>query len=110
MWRRATVGRLSKTASHLFSTCNEDFSHISADDGPAWLALVVVGHAIVPLMLVFGRNDYVPLWLAILILSFVTLIGVYLVLTRTQGIFIALIWLTGATGQNEFSDSSDLHD
>ena len=110
MWRRATVGRLSKTASHFFSTCNEDFSHISADDGPAWLTLLVVGHAIVPLMLVFGRNDYVPLWLAILILSFVTLIGGYLVFTRTKGIFIALIWLTGATGQNEFSDSSDLHD
>ena len=92
------------------SACNEDFSHISADDGPAWLTLLVVGHAIVPLMLVFGRNDYVPLWLAILILSFVTLIGVYLVLPRAKGIFIALIWLTGATGQNEFSDSSDLHD
>ena len=92
------------------TTCNEDFSHISADDGPAWLTLLVVGHAIVPLMLVFGRNDYVPLWLAILILSFVTLIGVYLVLPRAKGIFIALIWLTGATGQNEYSDSSDLQD
>jgi len=92
------------------SICNEDFSHISADDGPAWLTLLVVGHAIVPLMLVFGRNDYVPLWLAILILSFVTLIGVYLVLPRAKGIFIALIWLTGATGQNEYSDSSDLQD
>ena len=92
------------------STCNEDFSHISADDGPAWLTLLIVGHAIAPLLLAFGRNDYVPLWLAILILSFATLIGVYLVLPRAKGIFIALIWLTGATGQNEFSDSSDLHD
>jgi len=61
-------------------------------------------------MLVFGRNDYVPLWLAVLILSVVTLIGVYLVLPRAKGIFIALIWLTGATGQNEYFDSSDLHD
>ena len=92
------------------STCNEDFSHISADDGLAWLTLLAVGHVVVPLMLVFGRNDYVPLWLAVLILSVVTLIGIYLVLPRGKGIFIALIWLTGATGQNEFSDSSDLHD
>ena len=89
------------------SICNEDFSHISADDGPAWLTLLIVGHAVVPLMLVFGRSNYVPLWLAVLILSVVTLIGVYLVLPRAKGIFIALIWLTGATGQNEFSDSSD---
>ena len=92
------------------STCNEDFSHISADDGPAWLTLLAVGHVVVPLMLVFGLNDSVPLWLAVLIFSVVTLIGVYLVLPQGKGIFIALIWLTGATGQNEFSDSSDLHD
>ena len=64
----------------------------------------------VPLVLVFGRNDYLLLWLAVLILSVFTLIGVYLVLPRGKGIFTALIWLTGATGQNEFSDSSDLHD
>ena len=92
------------------STWNEDFSHISADDGPAWLTLLAVEHAVVPLMLVFGRNDYVPLLLAVLILSVVTLIGIYLVLPRGKGIFIALIWLTGTTGQNEFSDSSDFHD
>ena len=90
--------------------CNEDFSYISADDGPAWLTLLIVGHAVVPLMLVFGRSDYVPLWLAVLILSIVTLIGVYLVLPRAKGIFIALIWLTGATGKNEFSESLDLKD
>ena len=92
------------------STCKEDFSHISADDGPVWLTLLAVGHVVVPLMLVFGLNDSVPLWLAVLIFSVVTLIGVYLVLPQGKGIFIALIWLTGATGQNEFSDSSDLRD
>ena len=59
--------------------------------------LLIVGHAVAPLMLVFGRSDYVPLWLAVLISSIVTLIGVYLVLPRARGIFIALIWLTGAT-------------
>lgn len=92
------------------SACKEDFSHISADDGPAWLTLLIVGHAVVPLMLFFGRSDVVPLWLAILILAIVTLIGVYFILPRAKGIFIALIWLTGATGKNEFSDSPDLKD
>ena len=43
------------------SACKEDFSHISADDGPAWLALLIVGNAVVPLMLFFGRSDVVPL-------------------------------------------------
>ena len=74
---------------------------IFADDGLAWLTLLVF--LVVPLMLADG----VPLWLAVLILSVVTLIGIYLVLPWGKGIFIALIWLTGTTGQNEFSDSSD---
>ena len=90
--------------------CNEDFSHISADDGPAWLTLLIVGHAVVPLMLIFGRNDLFPMWLAILILAMVTLVGVYFVLPRAKGVFIALIWLTGATGRNEFSDPTEPQD
>ena len=92
------------------SACKEDFSHISADDGPAWLTLLIIGHAVVPMMLFFGRSDVVPLWLAILTLAVVTLIGVYFILPRAKGIFIALIWLTGATGQNEFYDTPDLKD
>ena len=92
------------------SACKEDFSHISADDGPAWLTLLIIGHAVVPLMLFFGRSDVVPLWLAILMLAVITLIGVYFILPRAKGIFIALIWLTGATCKNEFSGSPDLKD
>ena len=92
------------------AACNEDFSHISADDGPAWLTLLIVGHAVVPFMLIFGRNDLFPMWLAILILAMVTLVGVYFVLPRAKGVFIALIWLTGATGRNEFSDPTEPQD
>jgi len=89
------------------AVCHEDFSHISADDGPAWLTLLIVGHAVVPLMLYLGRDELVPLWVAILVLAVVTLVGVYFILPRAKGIFIALIWLTGATGSNEFSDPSE---
>ena len=92
------------------SACKEDFSHISADDDPAWLTLLIFGHAVMPLMLFLGRSDVLPLWLAILILAVGTLTGVYFILPRAKGIFIALIWLTGATGQNEFYDSPDPKD
>ena len=50
-------------------------------------------------MLLFGRYDVVPIWLALVILSVVTLLGVYLILPRAKGAFIALIWVTDATGQ-----------
>ena len=109
MWQGAASHRLVKPQASC-SACKEDFSHICADDGPAWLTLLIIGHAVVPLMLFFGRSDVVPLWLAILMLAVATLIGVYFILPRAKGIFIALIWLTGATGQNGFYDSPDLKD
>ena len=86
------------------SKCKEDLSYISADDGPAWLTLLVVGHAVAPLMLILGKNDAVPIWVAVVILALVTLVSVYFLLPRAKGIFIALIWATGATGSNDAVD------
>ena len=90
--------------------CGEDFSHISADDGPAWLTLLIVGHAIVPLMLVFGRDNAIPAWFSITSLTLITLFGVYFVLPRAKGVFIALIWVTGATGQDMFANDQESQD
>ena len=92
------------------SHCGEDFSHISADDGPAWLTLLIVGHAIVPLMLVFGRHNAIPAWFSITSLTLITLFGVYFVLPRAKGAFIALIWVTGATGQDMFANDQESQD
>ena len=92
------------------SHCGEDFSHISADDGPAWLTLLIVGHAIVPLMLVFGRDNAIPAWFSITSLTLITLFGVYFVLPRAKGAFIALIWVTGATGQDMFANDQEAQD
>ena len=90
--------------------CGEDFSHVSADDGPAWLTLLIVGHAIVPLMLVFGRDNAIPAWFSITSLTLITLIGVYFILPRAKGAFIALIWVTGATGEDMFANGQELQD
>lgn len=90
--------------------CGEDFSHISADDGPAWLTLLVVGHAVVPLMLILGRNPAIPALLAVVILAIITLVGVYFILPRAKGAFIALIWVTGATGEDMLSADQDVQE
>jgi uncharacterized protein (DUF983 family) len=83
--------------------CGEDFSAIRADDGPAWATLLVLCHVIVPLMLYLGRDDSIPVAVAIAILMTVMLVGVYFVLPRAKGAFIALIWATGATGEDFFA-------
>lgn len=90
--------------------CGCDLSHISADDGPAWVTILVLGHVVVPLMLYFGRDDSIPLWIACVTLSVIMLIGVYVILPRAKGLFIALIWMTGATGENMSPNALDQND
>ena len=102
------IGYLKPASS--CSHCGENFSHISADDGPAWLTLLIVGHAIVPLMLVLGRDNATPAWFSITGLMLITLVGVYFILPRAKGAFIALIWVTGATGQDMFAKDQELQD
>ncbi|MGB2495282.1 MAG: DUF983 domain-containing protein [Candidatus Puniceispirillaceae bacterium] len=84
------------------ASCGIDLSEISADDGPAWATLIVVGHVLAPLMVMLGRDDRVPVWLAIVLLSVAMLAGVAWTLPRAKGLFIALIWRTGATGEDSF--------
>ena len=82
------------------TACELDLTPISADDGPAWATLLVVGHVVAPLVSLFGRDDRIPIWLAILVLSAIMLVGVWWCLPRAKGLFIALIWSTGATGED----------
>ena len=83
-------------------SCGEDFSHISADDGPAWATLIVVGHGLAPFLVILGRDERVPVWAAIAALAAMMLAGVWWCLPRFKGLFIALIWRTGATGEDVF--------
>jgi len=59
---------------------------------------------------VLGRDSTISPWIAILILALVTLVGVCFVLPRAKGAFIALIWMTGATGQDMFIADQDSAD
>lgn len=84
------------------TACGEDFSHISADDGPAWATLIVVGHVLAPFLIILGRDESIPVWAAIVALAAMMLAGVWWCLPRFKGLFIALIWRTGATGEDVF--------
>jgi len=92
------------------ASCNTDFSGISADDGPAWATLIVVGHVLAPLLVVLGRDERVPVWAAIAILAELMLAGVWWTLPRAKGLFIALIWRTGATGEDVFTHPASRDD
>jgi len=81
--------------------CSEEFFHHRADDGPAYLNILVTGHIVAPLMLItfeIFRPDPMVLSL-IFILIFVT-VALYL-LPRIKGALIALQWAKRMHGFGE---------
>ena len=87
----------------LCGSCGEDLSHISADDGPTWATLIVVGHVLAPFLIILGRDERIPIWVAIAALAAMMLAGVWWCLPRFKGLLIALICRTVATGKNVFA-------
>src|ERR1700693_5409116 len=83
------------------SACGEALGHIRADDFPPYLTILVVGHIVIPLVLISGRagmsgTAQFALWLP------VTLGLTLLLLPRLKGAIIGLMWSMGMTG-NEAS-------
>lgn len=72
--------------------CGEPFGHIRADDGPAWLTVMVTGHVVVALMLTANAVLFLPLWVSVSAFSALSGALVLGLLQRAKGIFIGLIW------------------
>ncbi|MBC7479481.1 MAG: DUF983 domain-containing protein [Pseudorhodobacter sp.] len=72
--------------------CGEDLSHQRADDGPAYLTILVVGHILAPLIyFVFVRYRPEPLVLASIFATATVALALFL-LPRFKGMFVALQW------------------
>jgi uncharacterized protein (DUF983 family) len=72
--------------------CGEDLSHQRADDGPAYLTILLVGHLIAPVLHVaYTRFTPDPLTLA-LILCAGTLVLSLALLPRIKGMMVGLQW------------------
>jgi uncharacterized protein (DUF983 family) len=77
-------------------SCGENWNEIRADDGPAWASILVAGHFLAPFFYLTAFKTNLPDWAAT---SLLILAGVSIclaVLPRMKGLFIALIWVSGA--------------
>jgi uncharacterized protein (DUF983 family) len=72
--------------------CGEELSHIRADDGPAWLTVLVVGHLVVFLAMFADAGASWSVWWSVGAFSALSLALVLLLLPRAKGIFIGAIW------------------
>src|SRR4029077_20062194 len=82
-------------------SCNEVFKHIRADDGPAWLTILIVGHIVVGIAPTLEIYAPQPVWLSILIFCSMALAMVLSLLPRAKGMFIGAIWAIKAPGSQQ---------
>ncbi len=83
------------------SECGEELHHHRADDGPAYLTILVVGHIMIPLLhLYFVNFRPAPLLLFGIFALGTTLLTLYL-LPKLKGAVIAFQWARGMHGFGE---------
>jgi uncharacterized protein (DUF983 family) len=90
-------GRFLKIADHC-EQCGEDFHHHRADDFPAYIVIIIVGHAIVPAILAVEMAYAPPAWLQLAIWLPLTLFSSLALLQPTKGAIVGLQWQTGMHG------------
>ena len=98
-WRRRCpscgAGRLLRgylSVAPACDSCGEDFTPQRADDGPAYLTILLVGHLMAPVLHVaYTRFTPDPLTLALVLGAGVTALSLWL-LPRIKGAFVALQW------------------
>jgi uncharacterized protein (DUF983 family) len=83
------------------SVCSLDFTPHRADDLPAYLVIVIVGHIVVPLALMIETNYSPPVALQLAIYLPLTLVASLLLLQPVKGAVIAVQWALRMHGFDE---------
>jgi len=85
--------------------CDLDFTPHRADDLPAYLVIVIVGHIVVPTALWIETNYSPPVWLQLAIYLPFTLIASLVLLQPVKGAVIGLQWALRMHGFDENAPS-----
>jgi uncharacterized protein (DUF983 family) len=79
-------------------SCGEAYGHIRADDGPAWVTIIVVGHLVVPLALIMEQQFHPEIWVQEVVWLPVVALLTLALLPRSKGLVLALLWSWKAEG------------
>lgn len=90
-------GKYLKTTDHC-TACRQELGHIRADDFPPYLTMVVVGHIVVPLILMTEREFQPSIMLHLMMWLPLTLLLTFWFLPRLKGMIIGLMLHLGLRG------------
>jgi uncharacterized protein (DUF983 family) len=89
------------------SVCGQDFSHHRADDLPAYLVIVVVGHIVVPAGLWIETNYSPSVLLQLALYLPFTLVSSVLLLQPVKGAVVGLQWAFRMHGFDDDAAAAD---
>lgn len=78
--------------------CGTALGHIRADDFPPYLTMVVVGHIVVPLIVLTEQHIGPPGWVHAALWLPLTVILMLFFLPRLKGAIVAFMWTLGLKG------------
>lgn len=108
---RCGEGKLFRAFLKVADTCDkcgQDFSAHRADDLPAYLVIVIVGHIVVPIALYIETNYSPPVALQLATYLPITLISSLLLLQPVKGSVVALQWALRMHGFDEASSEPSI--
>ena len=78
--------------------CGEELHHHRADDFPAYIVIVIVGHILVPLVFVVENHLAPPYWLHMMLWPVLTAGLALALLQPVKGAIVGLQWAVGMHG------------
>ena len=78
--------------------CGEELHHHRADDFPAYVVILVVGHILVPLVLLVETNLAPPYWVSMTLWPTAVAVLSLALLQPVKGAIVALQWAMGMHG------------
>ncbi|MGB0920899.1 MAG: DUF983 domain-containing protein [Alphaproteobacteria bacterium] len=78
--------------SHKCDTCGEELHHHRADDAPPYLTIFIVGHIVIPLMLLVEKVYTPAMWIHWMTWPLMGLFLALLMLPAIKGGFVNLQW------------------
>ncbi len=79
-------------------TCKEELHHQRADDAPPYITIFIVGHIIIPGILILEKVYAPATWIHYVIWLPLMLILSLTILPRIKGLFVGLQWALGMHG------------
>lgn len=76
--------------------CHHPWGGIRADDGPAWMTMMLILHLLIPFFIFLTKIEGISDFLLIGILLIVAFILSLIVLPKAKAFFITMIWLNQA--------------